>query len=203
MENLKTNKNSKILLLDASGAATPIKEALDARKIEVFTIGQNKFQLMVRSNRNHIDLNYANIAKVQSFIDLNDIHNAIPGCTDVSFETYANLNLNQKSISSTSLKTIRKFLNKLTLQEALNEMGLPNAQPMTTQDALKCGDDILVKPADSYSGRGIIRIFSQSLNSKNLEKAISRAEPFSKKKQIILQRYIHGELKSFSIFCSP
>ncbi len=188
--------HAKILLLDTSFAAVPIHDYLSSIGFEVWTIGKRPFDPLALSFPDKwINLDYSKIGAVQAVVDDMSFDFAVPGCTDVSMNTYVHLSYNVPSPFTADVDAI---LNKKNLfRELCATLDLPAPRACAFEDLPDAGK-FLCKPVDSFSGKGIT-IFDAS-NKKEAARAFQMAQQHSPSKNVVCENFIEGQLYSYSAF---
>lgn len=186
----------KVLLLDTAFSAMPIYQYLVEVGFEVWTIGNRPLDpLATCLPSNWIDLDYSNIELVQSLLDDSSFDFVVPGCTDISMNTYVNLKL-QKPHSFTP--KVDETLNKKNLfRELCSTLNLPAPKVKNFYDLPSYGKYVC-KPVDSFSGKGIT-IFEAS-HKEQAHKAYQLAKEHSPSQQVLCENYVEGQLYSYSAF---
>ena len=177
----------RALILDGSFAVKPIHDALST-KYDVFTIGgdRNSF-FAVNAPARHYLIDYSDHTKIEKYVRLKDFSEIIPGCTDISLNTFAFINENFRQIVK---KTITK--QKFAAFCKYCDVQTPDLLANPTSKDLP----VIVKPDDSFSGRGV----SVVRRLAELEPAIKYASINSETNSYVIQRFIEGSLNSFSAF---
>jgi biotin carboxylase len=190
-----------VLLLDGSGASFPIRVALESIGYRVTTIGANGNQFQARMNQSHHSINYGDPDRLATFVSQNGFRLVIPGCTDVSFQSYASLDDAHRCFSRDAIQNLNRFVSKSELAVTLSHINLPLLD-ITLDEVMgrAVKEAIIVKPADAYSGLGITILQGSRWTQNELDTAISRAQSMSKDDRTIIQRYVEGDLFSLSLF---
>ena len=193
--------NKKVLLLDGSGASFPVRVALENLGYEVSTIGANPNQFQARMGETHHLIDYSDHNQLTLLVREIGYAIAIPGCTDVSFKSYACLNEAYQCIDKQTIWNLQSFLSKTELAVALSRMDLPSLDiPLNEVFSEAVNEAIIVKPADAFSGRGMTRLQASQWTSAQLEAALARARSASTDQCALIQRYLEGDLFSLSLF---
>lgn len=191
------------LLLDASGASVPIRRSLENASQIVLSCGIDQLQFQARDQSSHTFVDYADIKAVERLLVDKNISLIIPGCTDVGFETYQRMEEVFRSVSNNAIAKINNLINKKKLSVTLDKLHLANAtykkNPMETTE----GSKIIVKPSNSYSGKGITIMENPYFDSDRFKYACDKAKENSADGDYVLQRFIQGDLLSYSIFSTP
>lgn len=183
--------NSNILLLDNSFAAEPLFDAL-AKNHTVFTVGNlNLASLSLSNGERHLDVDYSIPQNFWDFCLQNNISNFLPGCTDVSLETYKLCNNNDDSKKFAEAVSITQ--NKSKFKALCNYLDIDTPK---AYDKNNVKFPALFKPVDSYSGQGI----SIAHEFSELDFSSELAQSNSKTKEFLIEEYIDGPLYSGSYF---
>ena len=189
----------KALLLDTGFSAAPILRALKREGLEVVTLGRDARDDLVPESDSYIEGDYADVScVVQAFLDLEaDI--IVPGCTDVSYLSASRAAAELKLSGYDDPAVVAILHSKHHFRDLCRELGVPSPQvyPQMTA-ALDSGKPLIVKPVDSFSGRGVTVLKDPDLES--CERAVLMAKAASATQTVILEDYIEGQLYSHSAF---
>lgn len=187
----------KVLLVDTNFSAVPIYDYLVDSRYEVFVCGSNPFDFLARTTSNYINLDYSDITKVNSLIDVLGIDYIVPGCNDCSYQVCAVLNTDGRYPGLDSIAVSEILNNKRKFREFATQIGIPVPRVISEQTI---GDvwPLIVKPVDAYSGRGVT-VVNQS-EKDNLSAAIDQARQYSRSQMYLIEEYVDGQLYSHSAF---
>ena len=186
----------RTLLVDTNRAAYPIYQALRNLGHDVWVIGGNPLETLAKLATNYVQLDYSNFDKVEEFIAKNHFDYLVPGCTDLSYHICAEVN--QGRFPGIESSHITKSINtKNSFREIANEINLPVPEVFDPQDS-HFKDSIIVKPVDSFSGKGI-KILN-NVNKTDLKLAYEEAQKFSRSGKVIVEEFVVGQLYSHSAF---
>lgn len=189
----------KALLLDTGFSAAPILRALKQEGLEVVALGRDARDDLVPQSDSYIEGDYADVGcVVQAFIDVKaDI--IVPGCTDVSYHS-ASMAAAELALPGYDDPSVVAILHsKHRFRELCHEVGVPSPRVyQQTSAVLESSRPVIVKPVDSFSGRGVTVLKDPDLE--NCERAISKAKTASATQTVILEDYIEGQLYSHSAF---
>jgi carbamoylphosphate synthase large subunit len=164
---------------------------------EVYVIGNNPNDFLAKSAKNYIKSDYTKISKTKEFIELYKIDFIVPGCNDMSFQVYTELNSNnQFSISDSS--EINQIINnkeKFRLFAVACNLSVPKVVKYEEIGELW---PLIVKPVDAYSGLGITIINESDKNM--LQSAMKFAIENSRDGTCIIEEFVDGQLYSHSAF---
>ena len=192
---------NKVLLLDGSGASFPIRVVLEALGYQVASIGAYPNQFQARLGASHNGVNYSDRNQLAAVLDEKKCVLAIPGCTDISFQSYASLDEAYQCIDKQAIQNLQSFLSKTELAVTLSRMDLPTLDvPLNEVLSEAVNESIIVKPADAFSGRGITVLQASIWTPEQLEVALVQARSASTDQCALIQRYLKGDLFSLSLF---
>ncbi|MBU2759072.1 ATP-grasp domain-containing protein [Acidithiobacillus sulfurivorans] len=186
----------KVLLLDPAFSSVPIHDYLVGVGHEVWTIGNRVNDPLALSYPDRwIKGNYNDTDLVSRVIDTYHFDMVVPGCTDVSMETYVRVALQPHyhyTLESDQILSKKPLFRKLC--DKLN-LPAPHAVPI---DQLPSRGRYICKPADSFSGRGVV-VFDSADRSAASD-AITHAKMHSPSGQVVCEEFIEGQLYSYSAF---
>jgi len=188
---------SNVLLVDTNFSSAPIYQYLIDSGHNVTVVGANPSDALAKSAVDYVNLDYSDIQKIIELVTERNIEYLIPGCNDRSYMVCAEINhdgrfpgidcINSATIINNKEK-FRSFaaLNNLPIPQILNEQEIGTRWP------------VIVKPVDSFSGRGVTVI--QEASSKKLLAAIDIARQKSHSANYIVEDFVEGQLFSHSAF---
>lgn len=186
----------KILLLDAAFAAVPIHSYLVGLGHEVMTIGNRDYDpLAVADPARWIKGDYSDVDFVRAAILEHGIERVVPGCTDVSMDTF--VRLGPQPDYPYSREADQAINHKATFRALCAELDLPAPRVLRAEDFPVAGRYIC-KPANSFSGRGVTTVDGQDLAAVSV--AIHTARLHSPTGEVVLEEFVEGELHSYSAF---
>ena len=190
----------KALLLDTGFSAAPILRALKRRGLEVVTMGRDPRDDLVSQSDHYVEADYANTGNVvQAFLDVSaDV--IVPGCTDVSYLSASRAAAELQLSGYDDPAAVEALHSKNLFRELCHQVGVPAPRVHEeTTFAASSGSPVIIKPVDSYSGRGITVL--KNPNPKMFEQALLTATAAStSSREIIVEDYIEGQLYSHSAF---
>lgn len=188
----------RTLLVDTNRAAYPIYQYLCEKGYEVWVVGRNPAETLAQLAKNYRQLDYSDTKKLAAFIDTTDFDYVVPGCTDLSYQVCAEI----CGASYPGFETVENFnsLNtKSTFREITHRLAIPSPKVLRAEEALEY-QTVIVKPADSYSGRGVSVL--QSPTESSLQNALDTAQNISPSGNVLIEEYVQGQLFSHSAFLS-
>ncbi|MCG7959492.1 MAG: ATP-grasp domain-containing protein, partial [Candidatus Thiodiazotropha taylori] len=187
---------SRSLLVDTNRAAVPIYRALRELGHEVWVVGNRPTETLAKLAQNYTQLDYSDTKQLGAFVETHGFDYLIPGCTDLSYRACAEINQGRYP-NIDSLSTTDSINNKHAFREIAEAVGLPVPRRLTL-DQLSEVESVIVKPVDSFSGRGI-RVVHEATADK-LTEAQTAASQASNRGETIIEEYIQGQLYSHSAF---
>jgi len=189
-------KNNKALLVDTNRAAVPIYEYLISQDLDVTVIGKDPKETLAKLAKNYVELDYSNLASLQNHIKNNKYDFIIPGCTDLSYSVCSEIGQN-KFLGIDTKQNIDLINNKDAFRQLCSRLGI--SMPKTIAlDEVKSFSSVIVKPVDSYSGKGVTVL--QNFDDNDVDKAFKKACKASIKNEALIEEYIEGQLYSYSVF---
>ncbi len=186
----------KVLLLDTAFAAAPIYDALLAAGHEVWVMGNRPLDLLAqRAQDRWIEQDYSDVIAVEAHVCDGRFSKVIPGCTDVSIATCADLSVMQGRMDDKETNTA--ISNKARFREITARIGM-RAPTVVTPATLPSTGRVICKPVDSFSGRGI-SIFEASEQGA-MERAMHIAEAVSPSGRCVIETFVEGQLHSCTGF---
>jgi biotin carboxylase len=186
----------KVLLVDTNFSSLPIYESLISKGFQVHVVGANKNDCLAKISPYYWSFDYSDIDQLNELISKNDYKYIIPGCTDKSYSSCAAVS---KGIFPGIESTIndRNINNKFYFREIANYLSIPIPKIISLEDK-KINFPIIVKPVDSFSGKGITVI--NDFDDKEILKAVEYAKSKSPKAEYLIEEFVEGELYSHSSF---
>ena len=183
MNNLYSDVNN-VILLDGSFAAVPIYQSLMERFSNVYVLSGRKSDTLKDICKNYINIDYADVAKVNAFAQEIGTNNILPGCNDVSYYTASRC----RSALTVTTDLFDTLNNKLKFRNLLRSLNLRTPKVASPECVDSLGYPFLIKRQISYSGKGITKIYQKE------ELSVCDFNPSVD----LLEEYIPGQLKSAS-----
>jgi biotin carboxylase len=187
---------AKTLLVDTNRAAVPIYRALEAVGHEVWVVGGKPAEPLAKMSPRFVELDYSDTGKLSDLIDRERFEFIVPGCTDVSYKACAEVSAG-KFPGIDSVETTRAINDKSDFRKLAEEIGLPVPKLLAFDEAPK-HQSVIVKPVDSFSGRGISILKDPKCES--LDAALAQARAASKSGSALIEEFVTGQLYSHSAF---
>jgi hypothetical protein len=191
----------KVLLLDTNVSSYPIYEHL-IKNYEVFVAGSNPEDCLALCCPNYIKIDYSSLGQVEQVVDSYKIDFVLPGCNDVSFKTaclYSWKHKKDLNIDSPEINEVINVKDKFKSFALAHGLKVPKQIQLNEIEDLKISK-IIVKPVDSFSGKGVTVVSRE--NFFKINDAIQEAISNSKNQQYLIEEYVEGQLYSHSAFIS-
>lgn len=190
----------KVLLLDTNVSSYPIYNYLLGLDYEVFVAGSNPNDCLALLSPNYLRFDYSLIDHVEHAIITHKIDYVIPGCNDVSYRSASIFNSKRNHGLNIDSPEVNQIINeKDFFKDFAQKIGLKVSKRIEKDQLFNSGlKKVIVKPTDSFSGRGITVLSESQFSSIN--DAISLAEKFSRNKSHIIEEFVEGQLYSHSAF---
>lgn len=188
--------NAKTLLVDTNRAAYPLYQALTAQGHEVWVVGGQPSEPLAKLCTNYIQLDYSDEEQLQRLIAQQGFDYLIPGCTDLSYQVCANVGYGQFPGLENPDNTVT-INRKSRFRKLAQRIGLPIPKVLTKKEACTA-DAVIVKPVDSFSGRGMTVLHRP--NAVALEQVMALASQESASGVALIEEFVSGQLHSHSAF---
>lgn len=189
---------SRVLLIDTNISSYPIYNYLCSTEHEVFVAGGNASDFLAQCAENYIKVDYSNIDSMRSLVRKLSIDYLVPGCNDVAYKVCADLNDNDSFPGIDSAKNNKILNDKEEFRKFSAQHSLSIPKTYSPSELSKDALPVIVKPVDSFSGKGITIIDSMD----KLDSAIEKALKNSKRGSYVIEEFIDGQLYSHSAFIS-
>ena len=197
MKKSQEDRRDKVLLVDAGFSAIPILNALKKNGYFVGVCGaKHDDPCHQLADESHV-VDYSNTSTLEDVFKTYNYKFMVAGCTDVSYVASAAVAEKLKIPGFDLLETTNKIFNKDSFRRVCESLSLSSPKFVTNQklvESLKF--PILVKPTDSFSGKGIIRFDS----NKEFYKYIKSTKVGKKNTNLVYEEYVMGSLYSHSAF---
>lgn len=188
----------RTLLVDTNRACYTIYASLVARGHEVWVVGRNPDEPLAKIARNYFQLDYSDSSKLASFVDEKAFDFIVPGCTDASYKACAEINKGRFP-GIDSAEATRAINDKAEFRRLAKMLGISLPKVVSVDESLGL-DRVIVKPVDSYSGRGISILHKPE--REKVSKAFAEACATSTTNSAIIEEFVTGQLYSHSAFVS-
>jgi formate-dependent phosphoribosylglycinamide formyltransferase (GAR transformylase) len=188
----------KALLVDTNVSSAPIYKYLDNAGYKVYVVGINDKDFLAKCASSYINLDYSNPELLSGLIDELEIDYLIPGCNDVSYKSCSLANKDNRFPGIDSISNVELLNNKKSFREFAFENSLPVPVLYSINNIDKIKFPVIVKPVDSFSGKGITVIYKN--DPSQIKIAIKLAQEHSRNNDYLIEEFVNGKLYSHSAF---
>lgn len=191
----------KVLLVGSSFSAAPIYFALKKYDLHVSTCGNIKSDPCHQYSDASFFIDYSKPEEVMGVVEAEKFDYLVPTCNDYSYmscvpvaEKYGYFGFDKVEIAKT-LHTKSEF-RQLTER---HKFSVPKFRTIREGQSFEIGElqfPLLVKPVDSFSGRGMTKVS----NGLELNAAVRKALSLSRLGEVVLEEFLDGSLHSHSAF---
>jgi biotin carboxylase len=186
-----------VLLCDAAFSAMPILAALRRRGFRVAVCGSRENDPGHAVADVSLVLDYSNRERLLSTVRSERFDFLVPGCTDVSYLSCARIAAELGLPGYDSWEVARAIHRKDEFRQISRKHGFPVPRwTSSVREASELRFPILVKPSDSFSGRGIVKVHDPL----HLAEAIERSRSQSREQSVVFEEFVSGNLYSHSAF---
>jgi formate-dependent phosphoribosylglycinamide formyltransferase (GAR transformylase) len=193
----------KALLVGSSFSAAPIFFSLKKRGLHVSVCGNQKSDPCHQYSDDSFFIDYSDRNQLLQLLETKQFDYLIPTCNDYSYmsSAWAAQKIGFPGFDSYDVATILHTKN--IFRGVTGQYQLPAPKYILQKIGLPIETDslqfpLLVKPIDSFSGRGITKVISKS----HLPAALDAALKSSQGSEVVLEEYVEGGLHSHSAFIS-
>lgn len=186
----------KTLLVDTNRAAVPIFQALSEMGHEVWVVGSKPTEPLAKMSANYVPLDYSNADQLAALVKEESFDFIVPGCTDISYRVCSEINKGRYP-GIDAPERIMAINSKNEFRKKATDIGLLTPRVLTSDEAVNA-ETIIVKPVDSFSGRGMT-VLKRPCRSE-LCKAVETARRTSPTGVAVIEEFITGQLFSHSAF---
>ena len=192
------NTNSKnILLCDANFCVLPILHAIKNRNYNLSVIGSKLDDPAHFLADKSVNINYSDVELLYSHVLKNKYDGIVPGCNDRSYMSLAYIAEKMNFPGFDNFETVLTIHHKDRFRIFAQEQNYPIPKAINSIEKIKSINfPVLVKPVDSFSGKGINR--ANTIDE--LQKYWIEAEKFSHSGLVVAEEFVEGNLYSHSAF---
>lgn len=191
----KSSQN--ILLCDANFCVLPILQSIKSKGYSLSVIGSKLDDPAHFLADKSIPINYSNLELLHKHISENNYDGIVPGCNDRSYMSlsYVAEKLNFKGFDS--YETVLTIHHKDRFRAFAECQNYPIPKAITNPDDIeRLNFPVLIKPVDSFSGKGINKAFS----TEEFQTYWIEAKNFSPSGLVVAEEFVEGKLYSHSAF---
>jgi carbamoylphosphate synthase large subunit len=187
---------AKVLLADTNFSSGPIFSELQNLGHEVHVVGRKPDDCLAMASRYYWEIDYSDTTELKRLVERENFDYIVPGCTDRSYTSCSVVNEGQ-FLGIEAPEIDRVLNNKEYFRELALSLDLP-VPAVQKFPEISLRWPLIVKPVDSFSGKGITVIEREDENL--LEAAISLAHEVSPSKKYLIEEFVRGQLYSHSAF---
>jgi formate-dependent phosphoribosylglycinamide formyltransferase (GAR transformylase) len=191
----------RVLLVGSSFSAAPIFFLLKKRGFHVSVCGSRKEDPCHQYADASFYIDYSNREDLLRLVKSNNFDYLVPTCNDYSYLSCAWIakQMGYPGFDAFNIALTLHTKNEFRIISQKYNIPAPRAvrhQANEAVDSVELEYPVLVKPVDSFSGRGVTQI----INKSGLENAIDNARKASRSGEIVVEEFVDGALHSHSAF---
>ena len=184
----------KAILLGSSFSALPILKNLKTLNLYVIVCGNNPNDVCVNLADEYLNVNYANKENLYKELKNKKFDYLIPSCNDLAYISGSYIAEKLSLPGYDSYKTANLIFKKNFYRKFLNKNNIRSPKLINLNHKLKY--PFIIKPIDSFSGKGIFKINNAiEMQNTKIDSILN-----SKRSKIVAEEYIKGTLHSHSAF---
>ena len=195
------SKQQKALLVGSSFSAAPIFFALKKHGLHVSVCGNKNTDPCHQYADKSFYIDYSNPEELMNVVESHEFDYLVPSCNDYAYMSCAPVAEKHgffgfdRMVVANILHTKSEF-RQVTEKHSLAAPKFIRQKEGQPQQAVHLRFPLLVKPVDSFSGRGMRKI----LHDSELQSAVRDALDASRSGEVVLEEFIDGSLHSHSAF---
>lgn len=195
-------RQRKALLVGSSFSAAPIFFALKKYGLHVSVCGKIESDPCHQYADASFYIDYSKPEELREVLDANEFDFLVPTCNDYSYMACAALAKERGFCGIDTLETASILHQKNKFRLAVEQLGLPApAYRLLQRDGASRVDElrfpVLVKPIDSFSGRGMTKVFDPASLPQAIEDAFGASRGGG---GVVVEEFVEGALHSHSAF---
>ncbi|WP_165187183.1 ATP-grasp domain-containing protein [Caulobacter soli] len=187
----------RVLLLDTNVSSAPIHRYLVDAGFEVHVAGRNPGDFLAKVSPNYVNLDYSDVEATLALVERMEVKYLIPGCNDLSYDTCAAISARRPFPGIDPVEVVHTLGNKQAFRRYAALHDIPAPRQIAEADAV-AGRSIIVKPVDSYSGRGVTALNAPTTDE--IDTALALAKSFSATGACLIEEFVEGQLYSHTAF---
>jgi len=186
-----------ILLCDANFCVLPIVETLKNKNYHLSVIGSLLSDPAHTIADKSVAINYADTDLLSEHILQSDYDGIVPGCNDRSYLSLAEVAEKANYPGFDNLETVLTIHHKDKFRAYAELHNYPVSKAISDmRNAYTLNFPIIIKPVDSFSGKGINKVE----NIEEVELFWKEAESYSVSGSVVAEEFVEGKLYSHSAF---
>lgn len=190
-------KIKNVLLCDANFCVLPILQSIKSKGHTLSVVGSKLDDPAHFLVDKSINLNYADTELLLNHISKSNYNSIVPGCNDRSYMSLAYIaeKLNFKGFDN--YKTVLTIHHKDRFRAFAEQQKYPIPKAINNPDKIELLKfPVLIKPVDSFSGKGINKAYSVD----EFKAHWKEAKKFSQSGLVVAEEFVEGKLYSHSAF---
>lgn len=188
---------SKVLLCDANFCVLPIVKSIMKKKYHLSVVGALLDDPAHKIADNSIPINYSDINALEKHILENNYTYLIPGCNDRSYLSLSKIAEKFNYPGFDKYETVLDIHYKDRFRSIAEKFDYPVPKAVNKyEDIKKLKFPIMIKPIDSFSGKGANKV----QDIQDAKKYWDEAREYSPTENVVAEEFIEGELYSHSAF---
>lgn len=186
-----------ILLCDANFCTLPILQAVKKRGYTLTTVGSITKDPGHALADNSLNIDYSDTELLYKYVSEGNYQGIVPGCNDRSYLSSAFIAEKLGLPGFDSYETVLTIHYKDRFRIYAEQKGYPVPKAILSDkesDSLKF--PVLVKPVDSFSGKGINKAYTYD----ELKSLCEEARQHSRSGTVLIEEFVEGKLYSHSAF---
>jgi len=187
----------KVLLCDANFCVLPIVKTIKDKGYNLSVVGSLLNDPAHKIADSSVGIDYSDIDKLYEHIKKNDYDFIVPGCNDRSYMSLSFIAEKLAFKGFDKFETVLTIHHKDKFKKFADSKGYPIPRAVSELNKIdKLKFPIIIKPIDSFSGKGTNKV--EKLDE--VEEYWEEAKKFSKDGAVIAEEFIEGKLYSHSAF---
>ena len=191
------NNLKNILLCDANFCVLPILQAIKSKGYRVSVAGSLLDDPCHSLADSSVNIDYSDVDLLNKHISEKQYNGIVPGCNDRSYLSLAAIAEKMNFPGFDSYEKVLTIHHKDKFRTFAEQKHYPIPKAINDPAQIeKLKFPVLVKPVDSFSGKGINKAYTID----ELERYWKEAKLFSKSALVVAEEFVDGELYSHSAF---
>lgn len=191
----------RALLVGSSFSATPIFYALKKYGLHVSVCGNDPADPCHQYADTSYLIDYSKPEELLSVVESGGFDFLVPSCNDYSYMSCARVTEKFPFPGFDAWPVATELHTKNLFRQMTERLGIPAPRyaeiiDETEVSGLNLQFPLLMKPVDSFSGRGMTKVYSES----ELAQAISEAKRYSRVGKVVVEEFLEASLHSHSAF---
>ena len=187
-------KKKNVLLLGTSFSAIPIARRIKRHGFNLISVGSQREEGVHQFSDQVLHVDYSDFATLEKQTRDLDLFAIVPSCNDIAYANACKLAHGRGIFFPDTPERVSLLHEKDSFKKFLKEIDVDT--PSSDPHVIDKSDCIIVKPVDSFSGRGCTVVPKRV----QLPAAIEHAKAFSALNAVVVEEFVQGSLHSLSSF---